>query len=380
MHIEQTIFWVSVFLLGYTYLGYPTLIWLWSRIKLAKEPKAIEQPSVSIVVVAHNEASRIEARIRNLLELDYPADRFEIIIASDASTDDTVAVAMPFQSEQVRVIEFTKRRGKPAVLNDVIPGLKNEITVLMDVRQRIKNDAVKRLVANFSDPDVGAVSGELVFVAGEDSSEVAEGVGFYWRYEKFIRSRESLVDSTVGVTGAIYALRHSLFDPVPADTVLDDVLIPMQVARQGYRVLFDPAAIAYDNVAATADAEFTRKVRTIAGNFQLFFSQPWLLNPFSNRLWFQTVSHKLCRLLGPLCLAAVFLTNVLLIESSIFKLFFGLQILFYLAATMGHVFKGSEKGLAILNIPYAFCLLNWATVMGFSRFVRGSQQVTWDKA
>jgi cellulose synthase/poly-beta-1,6-N-acetylglucosamine synthase-like glycosyltransferase len=337
------------------------------------------EPFVTLVTVAYNESSHIRQRLENFLDLDYPWDRIEIIVVSDGSTDDTAAIAREYLSPFVHVITFITRRGKSAVLNDVIPRARGQIVVLADVRQRLETNALHALTDHFTDPKVGAVGGELILLNHANLSEVGQGIDFYWRYEKFIRSQESNVDSTVGVTGAIYALRRELFKPIRESTILDDVLIPMQIARQGYRVLFEPRARAYDWASATARTEFVRKLRTIGGNFQLFFTVFWLLNPFSNRLWIQTVSHKTCRLLSPLCLLSVFLSNLLLSGHPIYLVLFVAQSLFYITALIGYLMRGSRKKLYLLNIPYAFCLLNWATVMALVRYINGRQRVTWEK-
>lgn len=380
MVTTEYVFWLSVLLLGYTYFCYPLLIRLGARLFGQAPARREIQPELSILVVVHNEAARLQDKIENLLALDYPRDRCEIVIASDGSTDGTEAVAKAWREFGVRLIAFSQRRGKPAVLDDVVPQLRGEIAVLMDVRQRVEPGALRALVRNFADPRVGAVSGELMLEAGGDS-EVGEGVGFYWRYEKFIRQSEGGLDSTVGVTGAIYALRRRLFRPIPPATLLDDVLIPMQVVRQGYRVLFEPSARAWDRASVTAAEEFTRKVRTIAGNFQLLFREPWLLNPLSNRLWFQTLSHKYFRLAGPLFLAAALLSNLLLLEQApLYRLTLALQLFFYSCAAAGLLIRNPREQTVVMKICSAFCLLNWATVVGFLRFLSGRQQVTWQKA
>jgi biofilm PGA synthesis N-glycosyltransferase PgaC len=382
-------FWVSALVLGYTYVGYPLLIRAWAQLHGRQHHRAAITPLVSIVVVAHNEAPRIRRRIENLLALDYEADRLEIVIASDGSSDATVAVANSFRTAGVRVLSFDAHRGKPAVLNDVVPRLRGEIVVLMDVRQSITENAIRMLVNNFADAGVGAVSGELMLTGSRNgtvsdaSSGVTdgsmEGLGFYWRYEKFIRVGESHVDSTVGVTGALYAIRRDLFEPIPADTILDDVLIPMQIVRQGYRVLFESAALATEALSASPDAEFRRKVRTIAGNFQLLVQQPWLLNPFVNRLWLQTASHKLLRLLCPAFLVLLLCVNLFLLEFAFYRVAFVLQVLFYIAALTAQLAPQVSGKTALLSVPHAFCLLNWATVAGFGRFIGGQQQVTWSR-
>jgi len=298
--------------------------------------------SVSIVVVAHNEEERIDARIKNLLALDYPDNLLEIVIASDGSSDRTVARTLCYQQQGVRVVEYRENRGKPAVLNELVPQLESEIIVFLDTRQRITSDALRALLANFEDPETGVVSGELILEDKADT-EVGEGVGFYWRYEKFIRSCESRVDSTVGVTGAIYAIRRRLYELIPEETILDDVLIPMRIARQGYRVVFESKARAHDKVFKRAEAEFTRKVRTIAGNFQLFTLEPWLLNPVINRLWFQTYSHKLCRLFSPFCLVVALSSNFLLLDAILYRVILVLQLLFYSAAMAGYMIQLKQK-------------------------------------
>lgn len=386
-------FWVSALVLGYTYVGYPLLIRVWAQLHGRPHDRKAISPMVSLVVVAHNEAPRILRRIENLLDLDYEADRLEIVIASDGSSDATVALANTFRMAGVRVEAFDEHRGKPAVLNDVVPNLRGEIVVLMDVRQSIAKNAIRVLVDNFADAGVGAVSGELVLTGREDPHDAnggthvgapdnsmdgsMDGVGFYWRYEKFIRLSESRVDSTVGVTGALYAIRRELFEPIPAATILDDVLIPMQIVRRGFRVLFESNALASEPLSDNPTVEFRRKVRTIAGNFQLLAQHPWLLNPFANRLWLQTVSHKLFRLVCPAALVLLLIANLMLLEFLFYQLAFLLQVLFYSAALVAQLAPGVARKTALLSVPHAFCLLNWSTVAGFGRFIRGRQQVTW---
>jgi len=220
----------------------------------------------------------------------------------------------------------------------------------------------------------------LILNQNAKGTSVGAGVGFYWRYEKFIRRNESLVDSTVGATGAIYAIRKDLFKPIPEDTIVDDVWLPVQIVRRGYRVVFEPNARAYDGASATSAEEFTRKVRTIAGNFQLFFREPWLLHPRRNRLWFQTVSHKGLRLLTPLLLLTAVCTNLLLLEEPIYRFALTGQACFYLAALVGHRLRNSRRKIPFFSFPYILCLLSCATLIAFFRFATGRQSVIWEKA
>jgi poly-beta-1,6-N-acetyl-D-glucosamine synthase len=374
----HVIFWAAVAVLAYAYVGYPALLFAWTALVARAPLSPRHEPAVSILVVVHNEAGRVEARLENLLALDYPRERIDIVLASDGSTDGTLERARRFERAGVTIVAFPALRGKSAVLNELIPKARGEIVALADARQQFEAGALRALVAGFADPRVGAVSGELMLGDGTGSA-VGEGVGFYWRYEKFIRLNESRVDSTVGATGAIYAIRRALFEPIPEDTLVDDVLIPMRIVRRGYRVLFEPGARAYDQ-AASAGMEFARKVRTLAGNFQLFARERWLLNPFSNRLWLQTISHKGCRLLGPLCMASALAANVPLLVEPFYRWTIAAQAVFYAAAAVGCLPRGGEKRRLFVSVPYAFCLLNWAVVAGFCRLVTGRQRVTWKGA
>jgi cellulose synthase/poly-beta-1,6-N-acetylglucosamine synthase-like glycosyltransferase len=374
------LFWVSVLMLGYAYLGYPLAVRAWAWLRPCPTRRGPRLPSVSLLVVAHDEAALIEARIENLLGLDYPGDRIEILLGSDGSTDGTVARARAYEAAGVRVYASPARRGKAAMLNDLVPRAQGEIVVLADARQRFDAGALRALVAPFGDPRVGAVSGEMILAAGGGETPVAEGFGAYWRYEKSIRRSESLVDSTVGCTGAIYAIRRRLFAPIPEDTILDDVLIPMRIARRGHRVLFEPGARAYDRPAAGPREEFARKVRTIAGNFQLLARERWLLDPLRNRLWLQTVSHKGLRLLGPLLFVAALGASLLLSGRPAYRWALLAQIAFYATALLGAALQRAGTRVPGLALPYVVCLLNWATVVAFARFVGGRQRATWERS
>jgi poly-beta-1,6-N-acetyl-D-glucosamine synthase len=383
MSAAEVGFWLSAVTLGYLYVGYPVLVAAWAR-RARREPQRDKTPRrISVVVVAHNEAACIEQRIRNLLALDYPSQCVDVVLVSDGSTDTTLERARAGAPRGLRTVAVPRRSGKPAALNRVIPQCKGDVVVLADARQRFGSDAFRALVAPFADPEVGAVSGELVLLDGTASSDrtAGAGAGFYWRYEKWIRKCESQMDSTVGVTGAIYAIRRELFREIPEDTVLDDVLIPMNVVRQGYRVVFEPAAKAYDHVSPSAGHELVRKVRTIAGNFQLFARERWLVDPRSHRLWLQTVSHKVLRLAGPWLLLATFATNVSLVAEPLYAALLAFQVAFYAAACTAPVLSWLSGGAAprCLAAPYAVCLLNWATALAFWRFCRGGLAATWER-
>ena len=373
-------FWTALALLAYVYVGYPLVAWVRAATRAKSLTRTPYEPFVTVVVVAYNEAERIERRIENLLSLDYPRRKLEILIASDGSTDGTDVRAAWFDRMGVRVRAFSTRRGKAAVLNDVVPSARGEIVVLADARQRFDSEALRALVADFGDSQVGAVSGELVIRsrASESRSTIAAGASFYWRYETFIRRNESRANSTVGATGAVYAIRRGLFERIPDDTLLDDVLIPMNIVRHGFRVVFEPRARAYDLAVASPRQEFVRKVRTIAGMFQLFARERWLFNPFRNHVWFETLSHKGLRLLTPLLHAVVLFANMGLTSMPSYRWFLAAQAIFYAAAATAHLL-GEQRRMLVMKVPYTMCLLVWATVVGFVYFVTRQQQVTWDR-
>jgi cellulose synthase/poly-beta-1,6-N-acetylglucosamine synthase-like glycosyltransferase len=373
------LFWSSFTLLVYVYLGYPVLAAARARFWPKPRRRGRFEPTVSIVVVAHNEADRISARIENLLALDYPRHKLQIVIGSDGSTDGTADRASRYEGLGVTVRAFHQHRGKPAVVNALVPIAHGDIVLFADARQRFEPQTVRELVANFADPRVGAASGELMIDATEVTACAGHGATFYWRYEKFIRNAEARADSTIGATGAIYAIRRKLFEPIPEDTLLDDVVIPLRIVRRGYRVVFEPNARAYDQASSTARQEFVRKTRTIAGTFQLVSREGWLLNPVRNRLWLATMSHKVLRLALPMLHATLLASTIALAPSGVFGVLLAAQVAFYAAAGVGLAQRDAPSRFLVFAAPCTICLLLWATVVGFYRFATHRQQVTWER-
>jgi poly-beta-1,6-N-acetyl-D-glucosamine synthase len=346
----KLLFWGSALLVGYVYVGYPALLAVWARLR-GRDPETRPPqtlPGVSIIVAARNEARRLAARIENLLALDYPADRRQIIVVSDGSSDDTPAVLAPY-GDLVEVVSIPPS-GKAAALNAGVAQASHEILVFADARQTFARDALGALVAPFADAGIGGVSGELILdceVDGRESgvghesgagrkSVVDSGIGVYWRFEKWLRRHESAVGSTLGVTGAIYALRRSLWRPLPPETLLDDVLAPMRAVLAGSRVIFTDRARAFDRAAPSSRAESRRKVRTLAGNVQLLWLEPRLLVPFVNPVWLQLCSHKLGRLAVPYALLALMTSSITLAtEHLIYATALSVQCGFYLLAGYG---------------------------------------------
>jgi cellulose synthase/poly-beta-1,6-N-acetylglucosamine synthase-like glycosyltransferase len=373
------LFWTSFTLLVYIYLGYPILAAARAKLWARPRRRGRFEPTVSIVVVAHNEADRIRARIENLLALDYPRHKLQIVIGSDGSTDGTADRAARYEGLGVTVRAFHQHRGKPAVVNALVAIASGDIVLFADARQRFEAQALRELVANFADPRVGAASGELMIDTTDATASAGHGATFYWRYEKFIRNAEAQADSTIGATGAIYAIRRKLFEPIPEDTLLDDVVIPLRIVRKGYRVVFEPNARAYDQASSTARQEFVRKTRTIAGTFQLLAREAWLLNPLRNRLWLATVSHKVLRLALPVLHATLLASTILAAGSGFLDALLGAQLAFYAAAAVGLAQRDARRRWLVFTAPCTVCLLLWATVVGFYRFAMHRQQVTWER-
>jgi cellulose synthase/poly-beta-1,6-N-acetylglucosamine synthase-like glycosyltransferase len=307
----ETMFWGSLAFAAYVYLGYPLLLALWSRLAPRPVHKRYCEPTVTMIIAAYNERHNIRARIRNCLQLDYPKEKLEIIVSLDGPTDGTDAVVKPFESAGIRILHSPVHRGKAAAINRALRSASGDILVFGDTRQAFAPNAIRELVANFADPNVGAVSGELMLL-DDSGSEASDAVGLYWRYEKRLRMMEGRIHSLLGVTGAIYALRREIAEPLPPDVILDDVMMPMRALLRGQRVVFDGAARAFDRVARSPEAEYHRKLRTLIGNYQLISRMPELLLPWRNPVCLQFVSHKVGRLLAPYAIFGLGVSNLFL--------------------------------------------------------------------
>ena len=377
------IFWVCIIVLLFAYFGYPFYVYIRSRFFKNPVLKNLKfAPFVSVVMSVYNEEAYIERKINNLLQSIYPKDRLEILVGSDGSRDGTNAILLRMSNDQVRAFIFPKRRGKASVLNDIVPKARGEILIFCDARQAFDKDAVSQLAANFADEKVGCASGELVFDKAFSINGVSEGVGLYWDYEKFIRKSESAIHSMVGATGAIYAIRKKLYKEPHADAILDDVYIPLAIVRQGYRSIWDSEAKAYDKPAFTPQEEYMRKVRTLAGNYQIFAMFKDLFNPFRSAVSIPLVSHKLLRALAPFFLISMFVSNLFIAKKDFYGAFFICQIIFYILAFMGSAAynKKSKKTLVrIASTAYMFCLLNFTALVGFYRFVFRKQEIAWER-
>ena len=378
--VWQLVFWLSLLGVAYIVVGYPLLMWVLSRLRPLRTVKQPNVAPVSIVIVAYNEAARLPSKIASVLASDDAHLIREVLIASDGSTDNTADVVAAVHDPRVKLLAYSERRGKPSVLNDAIPQCLSEVVVLTDARQELDRRAIAELAANFADPTVGVVSGELVFRAEADTTTASRRIGAYWHCEKFLRKQEGRFRSVPGATGALYALRRSLFRPIPAATILDDVVIPMQAVTAGFRCVFESAAIAYDRPSASTLQESLRKRRTIAGAAQLIVNQPTWLLPWRNPIWFEFVSHKLARLLSPLLLVLAAIANVWLARLPFYGVLLTLHIAFYLSALAGWAFQRAGHRSTVFAAPLLFVTLNATTVAALCDALCGRFKATWHRA
>ncbi len=378
--VTAVLFWLSLAGLAYIYAGYPLMVWLlgrWNR-------QATQEPgwggSISVVVVGYNEAHRLPAKLDSILASTAGPQIVDVLVGSDGSDDHTAEVIARTGDARVRLLHYPDRRGKPAVLNDVVPQCRGEIVVLTDARQALDPEGIARLAARFTDSRVGVVSGELMFRRSEGETSAAKGMGAYWAYEKLIRKSESRFRSVPGATGAFYALRWGLFRPIPEQTLLDDVVIPMQAVEQGYRCVLEEGAIAWDVPSQSARQESVRKRRTIAGAAQLILNQPRWLLPWRNPIWWEFVSHKLLRLVSPALLVMALVCNVLLASSPGYQVLLGLQLAFYAAGVVAWGLDRLGRRPPLLGTVLMFVSLNVTTVLALWDAACGRFHATWRRA
>ena len=368
MTLPEISFWLCLACIFYTYALYPLAIALAAR-QNRRVPLIAGRfaGSVSILIPAYNEESCIVRRIDEFTAmLAATGLDGEIIVISDGSTDRTAALARERAGQSVKVLDLQQNVGKAEALAYARDVARGDVLVWADARQHWAPDALEILLENFTDPEVGGASGELVIDSGPG---MLSGVGLYWKYEKWIRQNESKCHSTVGVTGAISAVRRELFPIIPKGTVLDDVYWPMQVVMRGYRVVHDQGSLAYDRLPERAGDEFKRKLRTLTGNFQLVALLPALLLPWRNPIWLQFMSHKIMRLVVPWALLALFVSSVVL-HQPFYRLALVAQLAFYGIGLMGILQTGNSR-LPLASTAGSFIMLNAAAFLAFWAWILG---------
>lgn len=370
------VFLISLGILGYVYVGYPITLYVVQPFLRRPVRSSPIEPSVCILITANDEEEVIAAKLLNTLQIDYPDQLLEIVVASDGSVDDTNQIVRSFANRGVRLVEFRTRRGKIAAINQTFPTLTSEIIVLSDANTFLERGAVKALVRNFADPEVGAVSGDVVLLGHRASLGQSEDL--YYQYERWLQRAESAIGSMVGVDGALYAIRRRLFVGPPEDTVLDDMAIPMAVARSGYRVVFEPAALAYEQGPGTAIEEFGRRVRISAGGMRYLIRRDLALPAPDAQVLFSLVVHKALRWLSVSFAALAFVAAVTLMDVS--------GIYWTFVAAIGAVSLIGAAGCVpalrrwrVVGLVHYFCLVQTATAFGLLRGLRNRQPVAWER-
>jgi len=385
MSLLAILFWLCISGVIYIYAGYPIMIGFFARFFSKPVRKSSNTFSASIVISIYNEAPRLAAKLKNILSSEGSSRIVQILIGSDGSNDEPERIIREVDDPRIQLIPYSTRRGKPSILNDLIPKATGDIVIMMDVRQRLDHHALTSLLDNFSDPSVGVVSGELVFERSETDSSAAGGIDAYWRYEKWIREREGRFQSVPGATGALYAVRRELVSPIPAGAALDDVLIPMQAIQcNEFRCVLDPAAVMFDRPAQNTAQESIRKQRTLAGCVQLLRYHPEWCLPGGHPIWWQFISHKIARLISPFLMLGALVFSALLapIHPAYGWLLTG-QVLFYVLGVWGLIRKEVAPKSFVYFLPRMigiFISMQGAIVMGWGKGIRHSNLALWHKA
>ncbi|MDA3943878.1 MAG: glycosyltransferase family 2 protein [Bacteroidetes bacterium] len=389
----KIIFWLLLFLVFYTYIGYGILLFFLVRLKrIFKDEKQEEQddysPEVTLFVAAYNEKDYVDAKVENGFSLDYPKEKLKQVWVTDGSDDGTPDLLKAYQNQGVEVYHEDTRGGKIGAMNRGMQFVKTPIVIFSDGNTILGEESVKRIVKLFSDPKVGCVSGEKrIFSKEKDTAAGTEGI--YWKYESTLKKWDAELYSVVGAAGELFAIRTELFQEVEKDTLLDDFIISLRVAMKGYTIQYDPEAYAIETASANVKEELKRKIRIAAGGIQSIIRLKELLNIFKyGMLSFQYLSHRVLRwTLAPLALPLIFIINgivafqeVLTHSVFLFSYLFLAQIIFYLLAITGWYLENKAIKVKILFVPYYFFIMNYAVLMGIRRYFKGSQTVNWERA
>jgi len=374
----EEFFWFLIFLILYCYIGYPLILLILGFFFGKKVEKREIFPSISLLIPVYNEEKIIKEKIENSLNLDYPKEKLEIVVASE-STDKTNEIVKEYKEKGIKLFVFPQRKGKQYTIYRTLPKCKGKIIVLTDANAMFKKDALRKLVRNFADPKIGCVSGRLKYL-NPKKSLAGEAEGIYWKYEFFLKKLESKISSLLGANGSIYALKKELYSPLSKYRG-DDFDLPIRVAQQGYGVIFEPEAISEEEVYPDFLANFKKKIVIVGWHFKgaliLLLKS---IKKFQIRLAFQIISHKILRWLIGFFLILIFLSNLFLIGKSSYLILFIGQILFYSLALFGFLLDRKGKRLnKLINLIYYFCGVNLAAVIGIINGILGKQKPTWEK-
>jgi len=381
------VFWLSFFIVFYTFAGYGIFLYFLIKIKRALKGRPLipladndTLPDCTLVVAAYNEESYMEDKIANCLKLNYPEGKLKLLFVTDGSSDKTPDIISKYP--QVQLLHQPQRAGKIAAVHRAMEYVSTEIAVFTDANTFLNADAIVNICRHYADKTVGCVAGEKRVQMDENADASAAGEGFYWKYESALKKWDSELYSVVGAAGELFSVRKSLYQDVPADTVLDDFMISMLIAVKGYRIVYEPEAYAIENASENVSEELKRKIRIAAGGIQSILRLPELFNPFKFPvLSFQYVSHRVLRwTVTPFLLILIFVLNAFLPRTFLYNSIFVAQILFYFLAFLGFIMEKQQIRIKALFVPYYFCVMNYAVLMGIIRYFTTKQSAVWEKA
>jgi cellulose synthase/poly-beta-1,6-N-acetylglucosamine synthase-like glycosyltransferase len=381
-------FWVSIFIVVYTYAGYGLVLYALVKLKqLFVKPFAYNNearlPLVSVVIAAYNEEDLILEKLANTLNLSYPTDKIQIVFITDGSTDSTPELLK--NNQQILLLHKDGRAGKMAAIERAMPYVNGDITIFTDANTFLNEGALIELVKHYQNPKVGAVAGEKKIVVDDKADASSAGEGFYWKYESFLKKLDYALYSNVGAAGELFSVRTSLYQPIEHDTIIDDHMIAMRIAERGYIIGYEPKAYASETASENIREELKRKVRICAGGIQSILRLKKAANPFINPVFtFQYISHRVLRwTITPFLLIAIFILNFLIVfvsGSPIYEVILLLQVVFYALSLIGLYFENKSIRIKALFIPYYFCIMNYAVLAGMVKFYNNSQSAAWDKS
>ncbi|MBO6495725.1 MAG: glycosyltransferase family 2 protein [Roseivirga sp.] len=380
----EIFFWTCVFIVFYVFVGYGMLISILAKIKGTKPIEALvdeDLPEVTFLVAAYNEEEIIEEKIKNTLALDYPKDKLKIKIVTDGSNDGTNDIVSRFS--EAELCFKPERAGKIAAVNRVMPSVESGLTVFTDANVMINKDGLKNMIRHFQSNLVGAVSGEKTVLSKEEDGASSSGEGFYWKYESFLKRKDAEWNTLVGSAGELFAIRTHLYENIDTNTLIEDFVMTMKLSAKGYKVAYEPQALAMETGSANIEEETKRKVRISAGGIQAVIMLLPLLNFFKyGKLTFQYISHRALRwTLMPLALVGAFTSIFFLAPQGWpYDLIMRLELIFAILALAGYAMRNGETKIKALYIPYYFIYMHYCVVLGWIKYFRGKQQVTWDKA
>jgi len=389
MNTFEILFWTSLILIFYSYLGYGLLLWVLLKIKKITKYRQIafyhpadELPTITFLVAAYNEEDFILEKIKNTLELNYPSDKFKFMIVTDGSTDNTPQLIKNFK--EIRLLHEPLRRGKISAVHRAMAEVNSELVIFSDANTLLNSEAAFNLARHFKDQNVGAVAGEKRILSQKQDAASGAGEGIYWKYESKLKQWDSEFNTVVGAAGELFAIRTKLYEKIPPDTIIEDFYMTLRIANKGYRVAYEPSANAMEGPSASVKEEMKRKIRIAAGGLQAISRLLPLLNIFRyGWLSFQYISHRVLRwTLAPIALLMVFTINIILAikVGDLYAVLLLLQLLFYICSLIGFLLQFKKIKIKIFFVPYYFFIMNLCVFLGFFRFLMKSQPVTWERA